>query len=153
VYDVELEVLLPQLAAVQVEEVQVGPGLIRVTVRTRDGVAVACPECGWSSHWEHSRYIRHVADEAVGGRAVVIDVSVRRLYCENPSCPKTTFVEQIPGLTVRYQRRTPALQRVVEQVAAALAGTAGARLLSHLHQVLSWSSMLTPACCTSPCRS
>lgn len=142
-YDVELEVLLPQLAAVQVEEVQVGPGLIRVTVRTRDGVAVACPECGWSSHWEHSRYIRHVADEAVGGRAVVIDVSVRRLYCENPSCPKTTFVEQIPGLTVRYQRRTPALQRVVEQVAAALAGTAGARLLSHLHQVLSWSSMLT----------
>ncbi|MEV6735774.1 hypothetical protein AB0N14_02050 [Streptomyces sp. NPDC051104] len=32
---------------------------------------------------------------------------------------------------------------MVEQVAAALAGKAGARLLSHLHQVLSWSSMLT----------
>jgi transposase len=72
----------------------------------------------------------------------VIDLSVRRLYCENPDCPKTTFAEQVDGLTARYQRRTPALQRVVEQVAAALAGKAGARLLSHLHQVLSWSTAL-----------
>jgi hypothetical protein len=75
----------------------------------------------------HSRYVRHVADEAVGGRPVVIDLSVRRLYCENPACPKTTFVEQIAGLTERYQRRTPALRRVV---AVALAGSAGARLHS-----------------------
>jgi transposase len=65
--EVELEVLLPQLAGVRVEDVQAGAELIRITVRTRDRVAVACPECGWSSHWEHSRYVRHVADEAVGG--------------------------------------------------------------------------------------
>ncbi|MGW6472893.1 ISL3 family transposase [Streptomyces nigra] len=38
---------------------------------------------------------------------VVIDLSVRRLYCENSDCPKTTFAEQVTGLTVRYQRRTP----------------------------------------------
>jgi transposase len=143
VCDVELEVLLPQLAAVQVEGLEAGTGLIRITARTRDGIAVACPDCGRSSDWQHSRYVRHVRDEAVGGRPVVIDLSVRRLYCENPDCPKTTFAEQVDGLTARYQRRTPALQRVVEQVAAALAGKAGARLLSHLHQVLSWSSMLT----------
>src|SRR3954471_13129166 len=34
-----------------------------------------------------------------------------------PSCPRTTFAEQIERLTVRYQLRTPALQEVVEQVA------------------------------------
>jgi transposase len=123
--DIEVEVLLPQLAVVQVEEVMAGSGLVRITARTRDGVAVLCPGCGRSSDWEHSRYVRHLADEAVGGRAVVIDLSVRRLYCENPACPKATFVEQAPGLSVRYQRRTPALQRVLDAVAVAPGRTGG----------------------------
>ncbi len=86
--------------------------------------------------------LRHVADEAVGGRAVVIDLSVRRLYCENPACEKVTFAEQVEGLTRRYQRRTPALQKVVDAVAVALAGSAGARLLGVLHHVLSWATVL-----------
>ncbi|MEU2874542.1 ISL3 family transposase, partial [Streptomyces olivoreticuli] len=88
--------------------------------------------------WEHSRYVRHVADEAVGGRPVVIDLSVRRLYCENPDCSRKTFAEQVGGLTVRYQRRTSALQRVVEAVGVALAGPAGARLLAVLHYAVTW---------------
>ncbi|WP_424889053.1 hypothetical protein [Streptomyces sp. XH2] len=86
--------------------------------------------------------MRHVADEAIGGRPAVIGLSVRRLYCENPACAKRTFAEQVEGLTVRYQWRTPALQAVVEAVAHALAGKAEARLLLHLHQVLSWATML-----------
>lgn len=53
-YDVELEVLLPQLAAVQVEGVQAGTELIRILVRTRDDVSITCPSCGWSSDWVHS---------------------------------------------------------------------------------------------------
>jgi len=48
------------------------------------------------------------------------------------------------------QRRTPTLQAVIEAVPRALAGTAGACLLLHLHQVLSWATLL--AClCASPC--
>jgi transposase len=140
--EVELTTLLPQLAAVQVEGAQAGEDLVRITARTHAGVPVACPGCGQPSSWEHSRYVRHVGDEAVGGRPVVIDLSVRRLYCENPDCPRATFAEQVEGLTVRYQRRTPALQAVVEAVAAALAGKAGARLLLHLHQVLSGATVL-----------
>ncbi|MFC9757320.1 transposase family protein [Streptomyces sp. NPDC056921] len=141
--DVELTVLLPHLASVLVEAVEAGEGLVRITVWTAAGVSVICPGCGQESAWEHSRYVRHVADEAIGGRPVVIDVSVRRLYCENSACSKTTFVEQVPGLTVRYQRRTLALQKVIVSVATALAGRAGARLLVHLHQTLSWAGMLT----------
>ncbi|MCX4852088.1 ISL3 family transposase [Streptomyces sp. NBC_00893] len=141
--DVELTALLPHLASVLVEAVEAGEGLVRITVRTAAGVSVICPGCGQESAWEHSRYVRHVADEAIGGSPVLIDVSVRRLYCENSDCSKTTFAEQVPGLTVRYQRRTPALQKVIASVATALAGRAGARLLVHLHQTLSWASMLT----------
>ncbi|MHB9856814.1 transposase family protein [Streptomyces sp. YIM S03343] len=113
VCEVRLEDLLPHLAAVRVERVEASGDLLRIAARTRDGIPAVCPGCGTESDWVHSRYVRHVADEAVGGRPVVIDLSVRRLYCENPGCPKGTFAEQITGLTVRYQRRTTALQATV----------------------------------------
>lgn len=58
-------------------------------------------------------------------------------------CSKTTFVEQVDGLTVRYQRRTPALQQLLGAVAAALAGKTAARLLPHLHQLVICSTLLT----------
>jgi hypothetical protein len=86
--------------------------------------------------------VRHLADEAVGGRPVRIDLTVRRFYCEVPGCTKVTFVEQVPGLTRRYQRRTPALQKVVDAIAIAVAGSAGSRLLAALHQAISWMSVL-----------
>ncbi|MFI8101294.1 ISL3 family transposase [Streptomyces sp. NPDC086023] len=126
----------------QVERVEAGGDLLRITARTGDDAPVACPGCGQTADWVHSRYVRHVADETVGGRSVVIDLSVRRLYCENADCQKATFVEQVPGLTRRYQRRTPAAQTMVDAVAVALAGSAGARLLSVLHHALTWASVL-----------
>jgi transposase len=108
----------------------------------RGWLAVLCPRCAAPSAREHSRYTRRVTDEAVGGRPLVVELSVRRLYCGTLECPQTTFVEQVEGLTVRYQRRTPALQRVVDAVAVALAGQAGARLLAHLHHRLSGTTLL-----------
>jgi transposase len=126
---------------VDVKSVAVVDETLVVAAATRAGPA-PCTGCGQDSDWVHSAYERHVADEAVGGRPVRIDVTVRRLYCENPVCPKVTFAEQVPGLTRRYQRRTPGLQKVVDAVALALAGSAGARLLTALHQVLSWMSVL-----------
>ncbi|WTO24831.1 ISL3 family transposase [Streptomyces virginiae] len=133
---------MPQLAGLRIERVETSPEAVRVTAVTRDDIPRACPGCGQVSQWTHSRYVRRVADEAVGGRPLVIDLSVRRLYCENPDCLKLTFVEQVDGLTERYQRRTPALRRVVEAVSVALAGSAGARLLRVLHHALSGATVL-----------
>ncbi|MCZ4120233.1 ISL3 family transposase [Streptomyces sp. H39-S7] len=140
--DVELTDLLPHLSSVLVEAVEAGGALVRITVRTEDAVPVDCPGCGRSSDWDHSRYVRRVADEAIGGRPVLIEISVRRLYCENPDCAKTTFVEQVAGVTERYQRRTPALRRIVEALAVVLAGSAAARLLTVLHQSLSSATVV-----------
>lgn len=128
--------LLPQLAGVLVESVVAQDGALVVTARTRDE-PTSCTGCGQASQQVHSSYVRHVADQAVGDRPVRIDLQVRRMYCQNTVCAKVTFAEQVPGLTRRYQRRTPALQRVVDAVAVALAGSAGARLLQVLHQALS----------------
>jgi len=76
-----------------------------------------CTGCGRSSEWVHSAYEHCVADEAVGGRPVRIDLTARRLYCENTDCPMVTFSEQVPGLACRYQGRTSALQKVVDAAA------------------------------------
>ena len=133
--------LLPQLAVVDVASVAVVDGMLVVAAATHAGPA-PCTGCGRFSGWVHSAYERHVLDEAVGGRPVRIDLTVRRLYCENLDCPKATFAEQVPGLTRRYQRRAPALQKVVDVVALPLAGSAGSRLLAVLHQALSWMSVL-----------
>ncbi|MDX3315040.1 hypothetical protein P1S61_39495 [Streptomyces sp. ME08-AFT2] len=74
---------------------------------------------------------------------MLIELSVRRLNCENTACVKVTFAEQAPGLTVRYQRRTPLLQRVVEVAGVLLAGRGGARMLRDLNVTLSRSTVLS----------
>jgi transposase len=78
----------------------------------------------------------------VGGRRVVIVLGVRRLFCNNQNCQQRTFAEQVEGLTVRYGRRTPLLRGLLEQVAVALAGRAGARLVGQLHARASRSTLL-----------
>jgi hypothetical protein len=58
----------------------------------------------------HSRYQRRLADAALGGRQVLIVLSMRRLFCDHDRCARRTFAEQVEGLTVRYARRTPLLR-------------------------------------------
>ena len=80
----------------------------------------------------HSRYQRRLADTATGGQEVLIDLQVRRFFCGNRGCAKATFAEQVPGLTTRYGRRTCGLQAMLQAVALALGGRAGARLTGRL---------------------
>ncbi|MFF4320715.1 transposase family protein [Streptomyces sp. NPDC001568] len=65
-----------------------------------------CPGCGTVSVRVHSRYGRRLADAAVGGREVAIDLEVRRFFCDNADCVKKTFAEQVERLTFRYGRGT-----------------------------------------------
>ncbi|WP_455351207.1 transposase family protein [Streptomyces sp. SYSU K217416] len=69
-----------------------------------------CPDCGTPSVRRHSRYQRRLVDGAVGGRQVCTELTIRRLFCDAPGCPRVTFAEQVGGLTVRHGRRTPQLK-------------------------------------------
>jgi len=64
---------------------------------------------------------------------VLIHLHARRFFCRNGGCAKTTFAEQVPGLTVRYGRKTALLAEVLRNIAVALAGRAGCRLAQALH--------------------
>ncbi|WP_371681494.1 ISL3 family transposase [Streptomyces sp. NBC_01276] len=74
--------------------------------------------------------------------AVLVELTVRRLYCENTDCLRRTFVEQVEGLTVRYGRLTLASRRILEAVAVALAGRAGARFAVVLGSAVSRTTLL-----------
>ncbi|MFB7454870.1 ISL3 family transposase [Streptomyces sp. NPDC056194] len=127
----------------QVVSVEVSDAVVAVRARTRSGEPAGCTGCGQLSEWCHSRYARRLADVTLAGRPLRIDLSVRRLYCENRTCPKATFAEQVPGLTVRYQRRTPRLQCLVEDVGMVLAGRGGSRMLRILNIRLSRVAVLS----------
>ncbi|WP_240778056.1 hypothetical protein [Nonomuraea basaltis] len=73
---------------------------------------------------------------------MTIELEVRRWFCDNPDRPVRTFAEQVPGLAHRHARRTSLLRRLLEHIALALAGRAGARLAAHLGIIVSRSLLI-----------
>ncbi|GGU32886.1 transposase [Streptomyces violascens] len=71
-----------------------------------------------------------------------IELTVRRLYCGNAQRPRRTIVEQVPGLTFRYGRRTPASRRILECVGVVLGGRVGAHLAAVLHSPIGRATLL-----------
>jgi transposase len=134
-------VLLPHLGGVVVERAEITGTLLCIRACTRAGAA-ACPACGSRSGRVHSRYERRLADAAIGGRRVMIWLQVRRLFRDEPGCKKRTFAEQVPGLTVRYGRKTALLAGMLQAIAVALAGRAGCRLAWALQAMASRSTLL-----------
>lgn len=91
-----------------------------------------CPICSQSSSRIHSRYLRTLADLPCQGRLVRLQIAVRRFLCVEPSCARTTFAEQFPGLAAAYARRTSRQAEALCEVAFALGGRARAPLAKKL---------------------
>ncbi|MFE7216542.1 ISL3 family transposase [Streptomyces sp. NPDC057611] len=136
-----LSTVFGQLSSVVVEEVMVDDAALAFAARTATREA-ACPGCGTVSARVHGGYRRRLADLAIAGRRVVIDLAVRRFRCRAAECGRHTFVEQVEGLTERFARRTSSLRRTLERIALALAGRPAARLARHLSIPASANSLL-----------
>jgi transposase len=123
----ELGDLLPHLRDLIVEKIDCTLSAVVIWARCWPAGA-ACPACGtWSSR-VHGSYRRRVRDLPLGGRPVLIHLTVRRFVCTNVACKKITFAGQADGLTKRYQRWSVPLAGLLCQVALELAGRAGTRL-------------------------
>jgi transposase len=140
-HGISLDQLLPHLAGIVVQDAELAEDrlVIWARVRAEDGM---CPKCEQSSARVNSGYQRRLADMPVGGRGVVIRLNVRRFFCDQAACPKKTFAEQVPGLTVCRGRRTPPLAGALTGIALALAGRAGARLAALLDHAAGKNSLL-----------
>lgn len=95
--------LFPHLTGVVVELVEraAAPGGHDACAASSAGAD--CPHCGSASGRVHGWYMRRLADAAVGGASVVIELLVRRFRCPNPVCRAVTFAE----LTSLHARYTP----------------------------------------------
>src|SRR5258708_31192520 len=89
--------------------------------------AMACPDCSQESVKVHSRYPRTLADVSLMDYAVVLRVQVRRFFCSNPACARTTFAESFAGLAVAYARRTNRQASRLSAIAKELGGRPAAR--------------------------
>src|SRR3954462_15148607 len=117
------------------------PDRLSITAKgTRPGGR--CPDCGQASRAVHSRYGRSPADLPSLGRAVSLDLRLRRFYCRNAACPRRTFAERLPELINPYARRTCRLAEAQGRVGAALGGEGSARLLQHLSMPASADTVL-----------
>jgi transposase len=134
-------VLFPHLAGLCIDDVRAGVMVVRFEASTWPG-PVACPGCGTESARVHSRYVRRLSDTPIGAREVLLQVRVRRLFCDNGECARRTFAEPLHGLAPRHARRTSVLQRVLCSVALALGGRPGARLTRRLATAVSRMTLL-----------
>jgi transposase len=133
--------LLPHLARLRIDRISLKAGRVRIEASTTGGSG-NCPGCGVTSARVHSRYLRRLVDSAIAGREVLVALQVRRFFCDHRGCQKRTFAEQVAGLTVRHGRRTAPAQQTVQQVAMALGGRAGARLVEQVAAQVSRSTLL-----------
>jgi len=136
-----LHLFFPHLAGLQVDRIENLENAVLITARSRAADAT-CRRCGLSSSRVNSRYRRRLHDLAAGGRPVLIDLEVRRFFCGNPECELRTFAGQVPAVTQRHQHRTVLQRSLLEAVALALAGRAGARLASGLGIAISRTTLI-----------
>ncbi|WP_432838459.1 ISL3 family transposase [Dactylosporangium sp. CA-092794] len=134
--------MLPHLAEITIDRVHEAGSQIVIEARSRRDQA-ACPDCGTASARVHGRYHRRLADTALAGRPVVIQLLVRRLVCREIECARATFAEQIPGLTSPHSRYSPPVRAALTAIAVALAGRPGARLARKLGMPVSRDTLLS----------
>lgn len=96
------------------------------TVRPR-----RCPDCRKQARRVHSTHQRTLNERPLGLRRVV-RLQVRRFFCEEKSCSRTTFVEQVPGLSERHRRSSTGLTDWLRSIAIELGGSPAARLCRRL---------------------
>ena len=76
------------------------------------------------------------------GQAVQLCMRVRRFFCDNGNCQRTTFAEPFGGLVVPKARRTQRLIAQHVEIGFALGGEAGRRLCDELGMSISGDTLI-----------
>ena len=133
--------LLPSGAMLQMCAVELAPDRVTVDIQTTAANA-RCPSCLADARRVHSHYQRRLADLSFAHTPVRLRLSVRRFFCDNRACQRTTFSEPIPALAPRYARRTARLLAEQRRLALDLGGEPGARLACRQGMAVSPDTLL-----------
>lgn len=114
------------LQCYEIEVQEAGP-LIRLRM-VAIPVKATCPACVQASARIHSRYQRRLADLPWANIPVLIEVSVRRFFCDNPGCARRIFSERLNTIAAPWARRTQRLADTQRKIGLVAGGSAGANL-------------------------
>jgi transposase len=101
-----------------------------------------CPACGHRCTRVHTRHRRVVRDLPACGRPVILNLHLRRFFCDLSDCPRRTFVERIPGVARSHARRSLRLTAALQEIVFAAGGEAGSRLAMELGMPSSGDTLL-----------
>ena len=91
--------------------------------------SAACPECGVLSTARHSSYIRHLKDLPVQVVAARLRLGGGRWRCCNKNCEQQIFCQRLERVTEKRASETRRCEEIIQQVAYALGGRPGERLV------------------------
>jgi transposase len=124
-----------------VDELSFTPDLLNIYASTSNP-APQCPLCGQPPRRIHGCYARTLADLPWCGVPVRLRVRVRKFFCDVPSCERKIFAERLDEVAGVYARGTDRQREVLEWIAFALGGEAGARLARELGLLVSPDTLL-----------
>jgi transposase len=104
--------------------------------------ATHCPACTAPATRVHSRYRRTLTDLPWGAFTVRLRLQVRKLFCDQPGCPRRIFTERLPAVAAPWARRTARLGTRLTALGLALGGAPGARLARALGMATTRNTLL-----------
>jgi zinc-finger of transposase IS204/IS1001/IS1096/IS1165 len=123
--------LFPACPDLLIEDITLESKTVIISVRSTK-TSVQCPACARPSAKVHSRYVRVPADLPWMEYGVRLHLEVRRFFCQHEDCSRKTFAEPFPDLVQAHARRTTRQAQLLQEVAFALGGKAGAPLARRL---------------------
>ena len=101
---------------------------------------LACPFCGSKSMRTHSVYERKIQDLPLQEKKVILLVTTRKMFCDNPECRHTTFAEIHPFAAPKAQK-TDRLVKNILHTSAQLSSLNASKLLKSGHITVCKSSI------------
>jgi transposase len=135
--------VLPDPTVFALERIEVDPHHNTITATaTTTAPQACCPRCQQPSHQVQSRYVRTLADLPCSGQRVRWHLQVRRFRCKNGQCPRKIFTERLPTCAPPYARRTVRQAETACEIALAVGGKVGERIVGQLAMPTSQDTLL-----------
>jgi len=120
---------------------QVGPTAIQMRLFATQTVG-CCPVCQTPSTKVHSFYQRTLTDLPICGKAVSLQVHLRKFFCRNDQCDRKIFSQTALDHFVPFARRLVRAQKPLQAIALQTGARPAARLCELIGQPVSHSTLL-----------
>jgi transposase len=121
------QILLPYPDQLSLDEYRLSTDTLDLNISNHT-LTAQCTNCGAPATRIHGHYQRLLADLPCCGRQIHIHWTVRRFFCDSPSCPKITFTEQLPTFAHKYARKTKRLSDKLYRLGLEIGGEMGKRV-------------------------